>query len=185
MKLYYAPHACSISPHIALRESGLPFELSRVDFKTRKTDDGKEFAAVNPKGYVPALLLDNGQVLTEGAVMVQYIADLAPASGLAPPNGTFERVRLQEWLNFIATELHKGAGPLFSPTAPADYKAAATERLGGRLAYIAKTLEKQHYLLGDRYTVADGYLYYIMRVWKRFHDGAVPPGFTEYHARLV
>src|ERR1700730_6927621 len=140
LTLFYAPLACSLSPHIALRESGIPFELDRVDFKNgKKTESGKSFTELNPKGYVPALLLDNGDIRTEGAAMVQNIADLKPERQLAPPPGTFERVRLQEWLNFIATELHKGLSPLFSAQASDEYKAFAKERLASRLAFVAKS----------------------------------------------
>jgi len=114
MKLYYAPETCSLSPHIVLRELGLPFELVRVDNRTKRTADGGDFLAINPKGAVAALQLDDGRVLTEGAAIVQYLADLKPESGLAPANGTWDRARLQEWLNFIASEIHAGFSPLFS-----------------------------------------------------------------------
>src|SRR4051794_1055697 len=138
MKLYYAPSACSLSPHVALLEAGLPFELVRVDFmRGKKLPDGRDFAAISPKAYVPVLELDDGQVLTEGAVMVQYIADLAPKSNLAPPNGTFARVRLQETLHFIATELHKGMSPLFSKLPSDEYKQATIEKVRSRIALIA------------------------------------------------
>lgn len=186
LKLYYASGACSISPHIALRELGLPFELERVDFASgKKTTSGTDFNAVNPKGYVPALQLENGEVLTEGAVMVQYIADLKPESELAPRQGTFERVRLQEWLNFIATELHKGLGPLFSQQAPAEYKQATTDRVKGRLEFVAKSLAGKQFLLGDRFSIADGYLFYILRSWKQFLKQELPAGLVDYYQRLA
>jgi glutathione S-transferase len=183
MKLYYAPHACSLSPHIALREAGVPFDLVRVDFtKGRATSDGKTLAEVNPKNQVPALLLDDGQLLTEGAAMVQYIADRVPEKRLAPPPASFERVRLQEWLNFIATELHKGVGPLYSPVATDEYKKATRERVAARLDFVARSLTGP-YLMGADFTVADGYLLYTLRTWRRF-EGALPPALVEYAARV-
>jgi glutathione S-transferase len=184
LKLYYAPGACSLSPHIALRESGVPFELVLVDFaKGRATADGKTLEAVNPKNQVPALALDDGAILTEGSAMVQYIADLAPQKALAPAPGTLARVRLQEWLNFIATELHKGLGPLYSPVAGDDYKRATRDRVGGKLDYIAKTLAGP-YLMGEQFTVADGYLLYALRTWRRF-DGELPNVLSDYAGRVT
>lgn len=159
MKLYFAPGACSFSPHIALRETGLDFELAKVDLKTGKLADGGDFARINPKGYVPALELDDGRVLTEGPAIVQYIADRKPESGLAPEAGTFERYRLQEWLGFINSEIHKTFGPLFAPAMPEEYKAAARGNLTKRLAFAAGQLEKSDFLLGKQFTVADAYLY--------------------------
>jgi glutathione S-transferase len=167
LKLYYAAGGCSISPHIALREANIPFELHRVDFlRGKRLDDGGDFARINPKGYIPALVLDNGELLTEGAAMVQYIADLRPESRLAPPPGTFERVRLQEWLNFIATELHKGLAPLTSKIANEEYKQATTEKFAGRLAYMSEKLAGKRFLMGDTFTVADGYAFYALRAWQ-------------------
>jgi glutathione S-transferase len=186
LKLYYAPGACSISPHVALREAGLPFELVRVDFQAgRKLPDGRSFLDVNPKGYVPALGLDDGQVITEGVAIVQYVADLKPEAGLAPPPGTFERVRLQEWLNFIATELHKGISPLFSDKASDEYKAFIRQRVGSRLDFLAKSLEGKKYILGDRFSVADGYALYALRAWKRVGGGELPGGLASYYGRIV
>ena len=127
MKLYYAPGACSLSPHIVLREAGVPFKLDRVSFSTRKTECGADFNTVNPKGQVPTLQLDNGEILTEGAVIVQYIADRKPESGLVPPAGTLERYRVQEWLNYVASELHKTFSPLFNPKTPDDYRETLKE----------------------------------------------------------
>ena len=163
MKLYYSPGACSLSPHITLRESGLPFELALVSLKTHQLADGTDFYAINPKGYVPLLELDDGQRLTEGPAIVQYIADQARGAGLAPPADSFERYRLQEWLNFIATELHKGFGPLFNPATPEEYKAVVKKKLGERLAWVDGQFAGRDYLMGDRYTVPDGYLYVITR----------------------
>jgi len=162
MKLYYSPGACSLSPHIALRESGQPFDLVKVDTKTKKFDGGGDFLGVNGKGYVPVLELDDGTRLTEGPAIVQYLADRKPESGLAPKAGTMERVRLQEWLNFLTSELHKGFSPLFSPETPEDYKPVARKRLAGRFDWLSKQLEGRQYLLGDRFSVADGYLFTLL-----------------------
>lgn len=162
MKLYYSPSACSLSPHIVLREAGVDFELERVDMASRRTETGADFMAVNPKGYVPALRLDDGQVLTEGAAIVQYIADRHPEAGLAPPPGTIERARLQEHLNFIASELHKAFGPLFASDAPDAAKKAAPARIGRRLDDLERTLsDGRPFLLGDRFSAADAYLFVV------------------------
>lgn len=163
MKLYFAPGTCSFSPHIALREAGIAVELVRVDIKQHVlAADGSDFSAINPKGYVPVLELDNGVRLTEGPAIVQYIADLAPAAGLAPPAGTLERYQLQEWLGFINSEVHKGFGPLFNPATPADYKTIVIKNLANRLNYVAEHLSTHDYLLGGRFTVADGYLFTVL-----------------------
>ena len=164
MKLYFAPGACSLSPHIVLREAGLAFDLEQVDVRAKKTTDGGDFFQVNPKGQVPTLLLDDGDILTEGPVIVQYIADKAPASKLAPAPGTKERYRLSEWLNFITSELHKNFSPLFRPTTPEDYKPIARENLAGRFSYVDKKLAGRSYLMGDTFTVADAYLF-VMTNW--------------------
>jgi glutathione S-transferase len=186
MKLYYAPGACSISPQIALREAGLPFELVRVDFMRGKSlPDGRAFTEVNPKGYVPALELPDGQILTEGAAMVQYIADLAPESRLAPPAGSFERVRLQEWLNFIATELHKASSVFFSRVPADEYKASVKERMAARLAFLEQSLGDKKYLFGDVFTIADGYALYALRVWRRIVKGELSPRLAAYEAAIV
>jgi glutathione S-transferase len=167
MKLYFAPGACSLSPHIALREAELPFELEKVDLRAKRTASGEDFWAVNPKGYVPALKLDDGQVLTEGAVIVQWIADQKPESKLIPPAGTLERYRLLEWLHFIATELHKGFGPLYSTLASPEAKTATKERLASRFAFLGKAVEDRQFLTGNTFTVADGYAFYTLRSWQR------------------
>lgn len=167
MKLYYSPGACSLSPHIALREAGLPFDLALASTKTKKLADGSDFLAVNPKGQVPVLQLDSGEILTEGPVIVQYIADQAPASGLAPAAGTLARYRLMEWLNFLTSELHKGFGPLFAPNTPEDYKPVIKARLMDKLAWVDQQLEGKSYLMGDGFTVADGYLFTITN-WTNF-----------------
>jgi glutathione S-transferase len=166
MKLYFSPGACSLHPHIALREAGLPFELVRVDIRAHKTHDGKDYYAVTPKGYVPALELDDGSILTEGAVIDQYIADRKPEAKLAPPAGTMERYRLQEWLNFIATEVHKSFGPLFGH-APDEVKQQARDRIDRRFDLLAKELASKPYLMGETFSVADGYLYNMLR-WTAF-----------------
>lgn len=163
MKLYFSPGACALSPQIALREAGLDFELVKVNLKEKKYADGGDYWAVNPKGSVPALEIDGGKVLTEGPAIVQYIADQAPQKKLAPANGTWERAKLQEMLNFITSELHKGYSPLFNPATPEEYKAMAKENLKKKYAYVDGILAKQPYLLGEEFTVADGYLFNVSR----------------------
>ncbi|MGC4063243.1 MAG: glutathione transferase GstA [Polyangiaceae bacterium] len=186
MKLYYSPGACSLSPHIALREAELPFELVRVDFANgRTTADGSTLDQVNPKSQVPALLLEDGQLLTEGAVMVQYIADRNPSRKLAPPNGTFERVRLQEWLNFMATELHKGMSPFYAKEAGAEYKEVLKQRMDKRFAYLEERLGTQPYLMGEHFTVADGYALYNLRAYKRFVRSELSSSLAAYAARIM
>jgi glutathione S-transferase len=167
MKLYYSPASCSLSPHIALREAGLPFELVLASTKTHRLADGTDFYTLNPKGYVPLLELDDGQRLSEGPAIVQYIADLAPASGLAPAAGTMPRYRLMEWLNFISTELHKGFSPLFTPGMPDEAKAMAKDKLLQRLAWVDSQLADRTFLLGDTFTVADAYLFTVAG-WGRY-----------------
>ncbi|KFC73836.1 Glutathione S-transferase domain protein [Bosea sp. LC85] len=162
MKLYYAPGACSLSPHIALREAGLPFTLEKVDTKTRTTETGADFTTVNPRGYVPALQLDSGEVLTEGAAIVQYIADLKPEAELAPKAGTLARARLQEELNFIASELHKAFAPLFSTTLGDDARREAKEKVARRFGDVEQKLsDGRPYLLGETFSVADAYLFVV------------------------
>ena len=161
MKLYYSPGACSLSPHIALKESGLAFEAIAAPTKTHKLPDGSDYYAINPLGYVPLLVLDDGRQLREGPAIVQYIADQVPEKKLAPANGTFERYKLQEWLNFIATELHKGFSPLFNPAMPEEGKAVSKTRLTSRLQWLDGELAKSPYLLGDSFSVADGYLFTV------------------------
>jgi glutathione S-transferase len=163
MKLYYAPGACSLSPHIALREADLRFELVKTDTKTKKLEGGGDYWAINPKGYVPCLELDNGERLTEGPAIVQYIADRAPTKGLAPESGSFERYRLQEWLNYISTELHKAYSALFTPTTPQDYKPIVMDRLALRYELVEAALSQQPYLLGAGFSVADAYLFVVTR----------------------
>lgn len=168
MKLYFAPDTCSFSPHIVLQELELPYDLVRVNNRTKRTSEGGDFLAVNPKGYVAALSLDNGEVLTEGAVIVQYLADLKPATGLAPPNGTLERVRLQEWLNFITSEIHAGSSPLFNKELPDAVQGIFKARLFRRFDLIEAHLVKRTYLAGDGFTVADAYLFTVLGWMKVF-----------------
>lgn len=167
MKLFYSPGACSLSPHIALREAGLPFELAMASTKTKLLADGTDFRTINPKGQVPALLLDDGQLLTEGPVIVQYVADQVPQSGLLPAFGTMARYRVLEWLNYITTELHKSFGPLFNPAFPADAKELNKAALQQRLAWVDGQLAGKNYLTGDTFTVADGYLFVVAN-WTKF-----------------
>jgi len=185
MKLYYAPDTCSLSPHIVLRELGLPFTLVRVNNQTKRTADGGDFLAINPKGYVAALQRDDGQVLTEGPAIVQYLADLKPEAGLAPPNGSWERSRLQEWLNFISTEIHGGFGPLFNRALPQAARDWWQARLEKRLDYVAGVLDAQPYLVGSRFSVADAYLYTVLR-WAAFFDIALArwPALAGYMSRI-
>jgi glutathione S-transferase len=157
MKLYYTTGACSLASNIALREAGIPFEMSKVDKRTKRVD-GVEFVTINPKGYVPALQLDDGQVLTENVAVLQYIADLNPAAKLAPPAGTMERYRLMEWLSFINSEVHKAFSPLFSSEATEETKTYARNYLAKRLAYLDGALGDNKYLTGDQFTIADAYL---------------------------
>ncbi|WP_317201602.1 glutathione transferase GstA [Janthinobacterium sp.] len=168
MKLFFAPQACSLSPHIVLRELGLPFELVRVDNLSKRTADGRDFLEINPRGYVAALQLENGEVLTEGPAIVQYLADLKPEAGLAPANGSWQRVRLQECLNFIGTELHAGAAPLFNAALPEPVRALFRDKLRRRLTQLAPQLARQEYLLGGRFGVADAYLFTVLGWMPRF-----------------
>ena len=190
MKLYYVPGACSLAPHIVLRELGAPFTLDRIDLKAgKKTQSGESYVAKNPKGYVPALELDTGDLISENAVILQYLADTKPSATLAPPAGTLARVRLQETLNFIATELHKGFSPLFQPAANEEFKAAWREnRLYGRLGMLASMLEGKQYLMGDAFSVADAYAFYVLNVWVSSPalkgDFSRWPVLGEYHSRL-
>lgn len=162
MKLYYAPGVCSLSPHIVLHEAGADFDIEKVDIATRRTETGDDFTAVNPKGYVPALVLDSGDVITEGTAIIQYIADHFPAANLAPDYGTLARTRLQEQLNFIASEVHKAFYPLFNPAASEDARTAARANIARRLDYIETHMsDGRRYLLGGTFSVADAYLFTV------------------------
>jgi len=167
MKLYYAPGACSLSPHIALRESGLLFEIEQVNLGEKRLKDGGDFLAVNPKGQVPVLQLDDGSYLTEGAVIVQYVGDKAPKSGLIPAAGTMERYRTQEWLNFVASELHKNMGPLLRPTTPEAYRETAVATINRKFGDLEKHLKGKQYLMGDNFSAADAYCFTILRWTER------------------
>jgi glutathione S-transferase len=174
MKLYYTPAACSLAPHIVAREAGLPIELEKVDLAGKKTESGADFAAINPKGYVPALRLDNGEVLTEVATLVQYLADQAPKAGLIPAQGSMERYRVLEWLTFISSEIHKGFGPLWKPDTPAETKDAARAHLAKRFAYLDQQLAGRSFLTGERFSAADAYLFTVLN-WTNFHNIDLAP----------
>jgi glutathione S-transferase len=161
MKLYYSPGACSLSPHIALQEAGLAFEPVMASTKSHKLQDGTDYYGINPLGYVPLLELDDGTTLREGPAIVQYIADLAPTKNLAPAAGTMQRYRLQEWLTFIGTEVHKGFSPLFNPAMPEEAKTIAKDKLKSRYQWLDKQLEGREFLMGEHFSVADGYLFTV------------------------
>ena len=163
MKLYYSPGACSLSPHIALLEAGLPYDLVKVDLRAKKLENGDDYLKVNPKGQVPALGLDNGELATEGPVIVQMIADKAPAKNLAPARDSAERYKLQEWLTYINGELHKNIGPMFSPVLSDDAKAFFKDRATGKFRYVDGQLAGHDYLMGKRFSVADGYMFTMLR----------------------
>lgn len=186
MKLYYSPGACSLSPHIVLNEGGFTYDTERVDLASGKTETGADYRAVNPNGYVPALLLDDGQVLTEGPAIIQYLADRVPEKRLAPPAGTMERYRLMEWLNFISTELHKGFGALFNPQAPEDWKDIVKAQLICRIEHASQRLAGKTYVMGDDFTVADAYLFTVLG-WGKYVgvDLAPWPTLTAYLGRVA
>ncbi len=186
MKLYYAPGACSLSPHIVSREAGIDLEFERVDIAQKRTGSGKDFWGVNPKGQVPVLEIDNGQKLTEGPVIVQYLAAQNPGSGLVPAPGTIDRYRAQEWLNFVASEMHKTYGPLFRPTTPEEFKVLSREVIGRRVAWLDKELAGKQYLMGDKFTVADAYLFTVLRWSPRVGvDLSKSPNVTAYIERVA
>jgi glutathione S-transferase len=185
MKLYYAPGACSLSPHIVARELGIPVELKKVNNKDKTIEGGGDYWKVNPRGYVPALELDDGQILTEGPAIVQYLADRKPEAGLAPKNGTLERYRLQEWLNFLTSEVHKQFSPLFKPNTPEEYKKIAKENIATRFDWLDKQLAGKDYLMGKQFTVADAYAFVLIG-WSRVQgiDLARWPNIAAYHKRV-
>lgn len=186
MKLYFSPGACSLSPHIALREAGLDFELVKVDLGTHRLDDGSDFFAVNPKGYVPVLELDNGTRLTEGPAIVQYVADQAPATQLAPVAGTLERYQLMAWLNFISTEVHKTFSPLFNPQVSEETKSWARGMLERRFNPLVEQLSSRQFLMGASFNVADGYLFTVLN-WTKWTgiDLEKWPVLSAYVARIA
>jgi glutathione S-transferase len=167
MKLYFSPGACSLSPHIVLREAGQNFDLVQVDLREKKTKDGSDFTKINPKGQVPVLATNDGDTLTEGPVILQYVGDQAPGSKLVPLAGSKERYQVLEWLNFITSELHKSFGPMFRPTTPDAYKQIARDGVSGRFKWINEKLAGRSYLMGDTFTAPDAYLYVMTRWAKR------------------
>lgn len=186
MKLYYAPGACSLSPHIVLLEAGLPYDLVKVDLRAKKLENGDDYLKVNPKGQVPALALDGGELVTEGPVIVQMLADKAPGKNLAPARDSTERYKLQEWLNYITAELHKNMGPLFSPMLSDDAKAFFKDRAMGKFRYVDGKLAGHDYLMGKQFTVADAYLF-VMLSWAdamKF-DLTGLPNLLAYKARVA
>jgi len=183
LKLYYSPGACSLSPHIVLREAGLAFEPVLASTKTHKLQDGTDYYGINPKGYVPLLELDNGERLTEGPAIVQYIADQVPAKKLAPTAGTMARYRLQEWLNFITSELHKSFSPLFNPAMPEEGKALYRTRLGDRFKWVDGQLAGKNYLMGEDFSVADAYLF-VVAGWSK-HVGVDISGLANLGAFMA
>jgi glutathione S-transferase len=189
MKLYYKPGACSLSPHIVLREAGVPFDLVKVDLVTKTLADGSDFRAINPKGQVPTLALDDGTILTEGAVIVQYIADQASGSGLLPPVGSLGRYRVQEWLSHIGSELHKGMVPLFPmfrEVTPESYRDFAWKILSGKLAVVDQQLSGKSHLTGDAFTVADAYLFVVLSWMPRIGLDLSPwPNLQAFAARVA
>jgi glutathione S-transferase len=186
MKLYYSPGACSLNPHILLREAGLKFDLVKVDLRAHKTDKGADFYGINPKGYVPALELDNGELLTENPAIAQYIADQKPDMKLAPANGTLERYRLQEWLGFIGTEIHKTIGALFAPGTTDEAKKPVFEKIGKRFDFIAEKLKGKQFLMGDHFTAPDSYMV-VMFNWAKYlgMDLSKWPSLQAYHERML
>jgi glutathione S-transferase len=184
MKLYYAPGACSLSPHIVLREAERRFDLERVDLATRRTARGVDYRLINPKGYVPALELGT-EILTEGPAIVQYIADLVPAQRLAPANGTMARYHLQEWLNFISAEIHKQFSPLFRSDTPRDYASRLRGKIGDRFLYVSDVLSDRAFLMGETFTVADAYLFVMLQWTDKFGmDLALWPNLDDYEFRI-
>ncbi|QNN56817.1 glutathione transferase GstA [Diaphorobacter ruginosibacter] len=185
MKLYYSPGACSLSPHIVLQELGLPYTPVLASTKSHKLQDGTDFYTINPLGYVPLLELDDGKRLHEGPAIVQYLADQAPDKKLAPANGTWERYKLQEWLTFIGTELHKSFSPLFNPASTDDVKNGARERITGRLQFVENELAGKQYLMGEQFTVADAYLFTVTN-WAKLTgvDLSGFPNLNQYRERV-
>lgn len=185
MKLYFSPGACSLSPHIILHETGAAHETVKVDLKSKATSSGEDYLQVNPKGQVPALQLDDGSVLTEGPAIVQYLADKKPDAKLAPANGTIERYHLQEWLNYLTTEIHKTFSPLFGPDTPADYKEIAIKKLHKQFTFVDKRLASNAYLTGDAFSIADAYLFTLSNWAKAVHIDLAPyANLIAYRARV-
>jgi len=185
MKLYYSPGTCALASHIALEEAKLPYTAVKVDLATKRTADGGDYLAVNEKGYVPTLVLDDGGILTENAIVLQYIADQNPGTDLAPAHGTFERYRLGEWLNYLASEIHKGFGPLWNAQSPQETKDTAKRNLAKRFAYIEKRLASTPFLMGDTFTIADAYLFAMLNWPEHLGVDISPfPKLRDFRARV-
>ena len=184
MKLYFSPGACSLSPHIVQLEAGLSADLEKVDLRAKQTESGNDFLSINPKGYVPALQLDDGSILTEGPAIVQYLADRAPGKNLIPPPGSIERYRAMEWLNFISTEIHKAFGALFNPRMPNEAKTVARELLAKRIDFLESRLKDSTFLMGEQFTVADAYLFTVLN-WTGKFDIKLPPAVQAYYQRIA
>lgn len=187
MKLYYTPSVCSLAPHIVLREAGYEFELEKVNLKTKKTESGEDFSAINDKSSVPFLVLDSGETLTEGVAIVQYLADQKPETNLAPKNGTMERVHLQEWLSYISTEIHKTHWPLFYTNQVGEQASQVyLQKLKKAYDYVANAMQDKQYLMGDQFTVADAYMYTVLN-WHKFIkvDMSPWPVLVEYQQRVA
>jgi glutathione S-transferase len=186
MKLYFSPGACSLSPHIVSREAGINVDFEQVDNREKKTKSGQNYWTINPKGQVPVLELDDGQRLTEGPVIVQYLADQKPGSGLVPPVGSIDRYRVLEWLNFTTSELHKTFGPIFRPTTPDEFKKLSKENLGKRYDWLNEKLAGKQYLMGDKFTIADAYMFTVLRWSPRIEvDLAKWPNVKAYVDRVA
>lgn len=186
MKLYFSRGACSLAPHIVLIQLGLPFTAEHVSLRTKMTKDGLDYRSVNPKGQLPALELDDGRVLTENAAVLQYLADQAPESGLAPAAGTFARYQLMEWLSYLSTEVHKRFSPMFMPGSTEQAREAAWASLAGPLTFLAGKVDGERYLMGAQFTVADAYLFAILN-WIGFAKFTMNdwPSLHAYHARVA
>jgi glutathione S-transferase len=186
MKLYYSPGACSLSPHIVLRETGSKFDLERVNLQTKKLKSGDDYLAINPKGQVPVLELDDGERFTEGPAIVQYVADQKPETGLVPKAGTKARYHVQEWLNFISSELHKSFSPLFWPNTPEDYVKIVKENLAAKFGYIDQRLAGRQYLMGETFTVPDAYCF-VVTSWSKYKDIDIGrwPNLSAYIGRIA
>ena len=186
MKLYYSPGACSQAAHIVLHETGFSHDSARVDLRAKKTEDGSDYLRINPKGAVPALELENGEILTENAVILQYLGDRSGSSELLPPLGDFRRYRVLEWLNFVATELHKGFGPLWNSAAASEWKQATRDLLAKKFDYVEQQLGDQDFLTGNAFTIADAYLF-VMLGWTAMHDIDLGrwPALSEFRRRVA
>lgn len=186
MKLYYAPGSCALASHIALEETGQPYAIDKLNVPTKTTETGEDFMQINPKGYVPTIQLDDGSYLTEGAVILQYIADQHPSANLAPTQGTMARYRLQEWLNFIGSEVHKTYSPMFNKAVAEDYKVIARTLLAKRLTHVETQLANQPYLIGETFSIADAYLFTVLRWSERVNFDLNPfPNIQHYLTRIA